>query len=83
MDPLKAMKKAGYSEAHLERTVAHAEWCEEVACAHQKLFEQAFAQWPSSSKSAPKVKKVIKAVKKRPVKSFITNTSNEHEEELG
>jgi hypothetical protein len=82
-EKIKAMSKAGYSDAHLERTVAYYEWCEEVAGAQQKLFEQAFAQWPSSGKSAPKVKKVIKAVKKRPVKSFITNTSNEHQEELG
>jgi hypothetical protein len=76
-EKLRAMHKAGYSAAHLERTQAYYEWCEEVAGAQQKLFDIAFAQWPSAGKSAPKPKKVIKAVKKRPVKSFITDISNE------
>jgi hypothetical protein len=66
-DVATAMRAAGYSE---ERVSKYLQWCrnmEDTADERQEALDKIFAKYPSASKPdpKPKVKKVIKAVKKR------------------
>jgi sulfur relay (sulfurtransferase) DsrC/TusE family protein len=64
---VKAMRAGGYPE---ERVDKYRQWCqhmEDTAEERQEVLDRIFAKYPSASKPdpKPKVKKVIKAVKKR------------------
>lgn len=66
-DMANAMRAAGYSEPRVTR---HLQWCQNMEARsddRQEALDKIFAKWPSASKPdpKPKVKKVIKAVKKR------------------
>ena len=65
---LKVYKAAGHSDERLAKVVQrHAKMLESNA-KRQEVIDSLFSKWPSASKPLPKpkVKKVIKAVKKRP-----------------
>jgi hypothetical protein len=62
-----AMRAGGYSELRVTR---YLQWCQNMADTadeRQEALDKIFAKYPSASKPdpKPKVKKVIKAVKKR------------------
>jgi hypothetical protein len=59
------LQKAGYPEAVIERVRAHAAWLDDTYDARTKQLDLIFAKWPAASKSVPKLKKVIKAVRKK------------------
>jgi hypothetical protein len=62
---VKVYKAAGVPEALMEKCVAYDMKMEETAEKRQEDLDLFFDRWPSASKPKPKVKKVIKAVKKR------------------
>jgi len=64
---VKAMHAGGYTEERIDK---YRQWCqhmEDTAEERQEVLDRIFAKYPSASKPdpKPKVKKVIKAVKKR------------------
>jgi hypothetical protein len=63
----KAWRLAGYSEAKIQKALAHHARMEETADARQEALDLIFAKFPSANKPTPKtkVKKVIKVVKKK------------------
>jgi hypothetical protein len=64
---VKAMQKAGYSEAAVANTIAHAAFLKATVDERQKALDLIFARWPSINKPTPKPRaaKPIKAVKKK------------------
>ena len=64
---VKAMQKAGYSEAAVAKTIAHAAFLKATVDERQKALDLIFARWPSINKPTPKPRaaKPIKAVKKK------------------
>ena len=62
---VKVYKAAGVPEALMEKCVAYDMKMEETADKRQEELDLFFGRWTSASKPKPKVKKVIKAVKKR------------------
>jgi hypothetical protein len=62
---VKVYKAAGVPDALIEKAIAHDAKMEETAEKRQEDLDLFFGKWPSASKPMPKVKKVIKAVKKR------------------
>lgn len=63
----KAWRLAGYSEAKIQKALAHHNRMEETADARQEALDLIFAKFPSANKPTPKpkAKKVIKVVKKK------------------
>lgn len=63
----KAWRLAGYTEAKVQKALAHHKRMEETADARQEALDLIFAKFPSANKPTPKakVKKVIKVVKKK------------------
>lgn len=61
----RSMRKAGYSEEHIDRYVKWNKRMEDTYEERTKSLDKIFARWPSASKG-PVKKKVIKAVKKNP-----------------
>ena len=63
----KAWRLAGYTEAKIQKALAHHKRMEETADARQEALDLIFAKFPSANKPTPKakVKKVIKVVKKK------------------
>lgn len=63
----KAWRLAGYSEAKIQKALAHHRRMEETADARQEALDLIFAKFPSANKPTPKTKtkKVIKVVKKK------------------
>jgi hypothetical protein len=62
---VKVYRAAGVPDALIEKCVAYDMKMEETADKRQEDLDLFFGKWPSASKPKPKVKKVIKAVKKR------------------
>jgi hypothetical protein len=62
---VKVYRAAGVPEALIEKAIARDAKMEETAEKRQADLDLFFSRWPSASKPKPKVKKVIKAVKKR------------------
>jgi hypothetical protein len=60
--PLADYARAGYSEEALERIRARRQWFKDH---DEELTAEIERRWPGSAKAKPKVKKVIKAVKKK------------------
>lgn len=62
-----AMRKAGYSEQHVERAIARDALMNATADERQEKLDAIFARWPSINKPTPKPRpnKPIKAVKKK------------------
>jgi hypothetical protein len=60
-------KAAGYSDEYLEKVKEREKWIAETEEERTEKLDVIFAKWPSASKAVPKpkVKKVIKVVKKR------------------
>jgi len=63
----KAWRLAGYSEPKIQKALAYYKRMEETADARQEALDLNFAKFPSASKPTPKpkIKKVIKVVKKK------------------
>jgi hypothetical protein len=62
---VKVYRAAGVPEALIEKCIAYDAKMEETDEKRQEDLDLFFGKWPSASKPKPKVKKVIKAVKKR------------------
>ncbi len=63
----KVWRLAGYSEAHIQKALAHHKHMVETSDARQTALDLIFAKFPSANKPTPKpkTKKVIKVVKKK------------------
>lgn len=64
---IRALKEAGYPNEVLARVMQHSEWLEETEEVRGEIFDTIFARWPAANKAdaKPKIKKVIKAVRKK------------------
>lgn len=60
-----AWRSAGYTDARIAKALKWHKTMEATAEARQEALDLVFAKYPALHKPAPKVKKVVKAVKKR------------------
>lgn len=60
----RALRECGYTEERVQQHIAWHNKMEATSDERQEVLDAIFVKYPSASKSAPKKKKIIKAVKK-------------------